>query len=283
MEIINTVPAMTAWSNQRIKTGASIALVPTMGCLHEGHQALINEAARRADEVVVSIFVNPLQFGPNEDFSRYPRPFDNDCAILSTLKTSVLFAPEAQLFYPEGFTTSVAVQGLTDGLCGASRPGHFTGVTTVVAKLFNSVKPTVALFGKKDLQQLAAIKAMVRDLNFDIDIIGHPIVRDADGLALSSRNRYLTITERSSALCLTKAMTSARQWVTQGMTDCCIILDRLRDQITTDPAVTIDYLAIVQESNLAPQTKTDHQSILAMAIKIGSTRLIDNDHLIPEE
>lgn len=283
MEIINSASAMTAWSNQRIKAGATIAFVPTMGCLHKGHEALIETASRLADEVVVSIFVNPLQFGPSEDFSRYPRPFSEDCATVSTLNASVLFTPEAQTFYPEGFATSVAVKGVTEGLCGASRPGHFTGVTTVVAKLFNIVKPTVAVFGQKDLQQLAVIRAMTRDLNFDIDIIGHPIVREDDGLAMSSRNRYLTKPERASALCLGKAISSARQWVSQGLTDCSTILERLREQITTDPLVTIDYLAIVQETNLTPQTTTDHQSILAMAVKIGSTRLIDNGHLITEE
>lgn len=283
MEIINAVSSMTAWSNQRIRSGATIALVPTMGCLHDGHIALIKAAALLADEVVVSIFVNPLQFGPSEDFSRYPRPFSSDCDTVSALNTSVLFAPEAQSFYPQGFATAVSVQGLTDGLCGASRPGHFTGVTTVVAKLFNVVKPTIAVFGQKDLQQLAVIKAMVRDLNFDINIVSHPIVRETDGLALSSRNRYLTEPERFSALCLSKGLASARQWVTQGVTDCRTILDRLQTEIATDPQVTIDYLAIVEETTLAPQTSVDHRSILAIAVKIGSTRLIDNGHLIPEE
>lgn len=283
MEIIKSASAMTAWSNRRIKAGASIAFVPTMGCLHDGHIALIKEAARRADEVVVSIFVNPLQFGPNEDFSRYPRPFAADCGTVAALKTSVLFTPEAHTLYPEGFSTSVTVQKMTDGLCGASRPGHFTGVTTVVAKLFNIIKPTVAVFGQKDFQQLAVIKAMVQDLDFNINIIGHEIVREADGLAMSSRNRYLTEQERSSALCLAKAITSARQWVAQGLTDCRTILERIQTQISTDPQVIIDYLAIVHDTKLTPQSTIDHHSILAMAVTIGSTRLIDNGHLISEE
>jgi len=280
MNIINAVSAMTSWSNERIRAGATIALVPTMGCLHEGHVALIKAAALRADEVVVSIFVNPLQFGPNEDFSRYPRPFDEDCDTVAALKVAVLFAPDVSGFYPEGFATSVNVQGVSAGLCGASRPGHFTGVTTVVAKLFHAVKPTVAVFGQKDLQQLAVIKAMVRDLNWDIDIVGHPIVREADGLAMSSRNRYLTSAERRSALCLARALASARQWVAQGQTDAQTLLDRLRGQISSDPQVAIDYLAVVHDSDLVPQSQVDLRSILAMAVKIGATRLIDNGYLI---
>lgn len=283
MEVITSPPEMTAWSNRRLGAGETIAFVPTMGCLHSGHAALIRTAARLADVVVVSVFVNPLQFGPKEDFSRYPRPFAEDCEIVAANGGSVLFAPEASSFYPAGFQTAVAVHGLTAGLCGASRPGHFDGVTTVVAKLFHVVKPTVAVFGQKDFQQLAVIKAMVRDLNWDLEIVGHPIVREADGLALSSRNRYLSPSERQSALCLYTALASGRRAVREGEVDCPAVLARLRVQISTDPIVEIDYLAIVHDTSLVPQARVDHHSILAMAVKIGATRLIDNGYLIHEE
>ena len=283
MEIINSVATMTAWSNQRFRAGETIALVPTMGCLHAGHISLLQVAQGLADAVVVSVFVNPLQFAPHEDFSRYPRPFAADCEAVAAHRGSVVFAPEAASFYPEGFQTAVSVRGLTSGLCGASRPGHFDGVTTVVAKLFHAVKPNVAVFGQKDFQQLAVIKAMVRDLNWDVEIIGHPIVREADGLALSSRNRFLSETERHSALCLWQALTTARQAVMQGEIDCPAVLARLRAQISSDPLVEIDYLTIVHDSTLTPQAQIDNHSVLAMAVKIGATRLIDNGYLIFKE
>lgn len=283
MEVINSVAAMTAWSNQRLRAGKTIALVPTMGCLHAGHISLFKAASRLSDAVVVSVFVNPLQFGPQEDFSRYPRPFADDCKAVAANHGSVLFAPEASAFYPADFQTVVAVKGLTAGLCGASRPGHFDGVTTVVAKLFHVVKPQVAVFGQKDLQQLAVIRAMVRDLNWDLEIVGHPIVREADGLALSSRNRYLSEPERRSALCLAKALASARHLVNQGERDCPAILDQLQTQISADPRVEIDYLTIVDDTSLSPQSRADHRSILAMAVRIGVTRLIDNGYLMPKE
>ncbi len=271
---------MTAWSNRRIRAGETIALVPTMGCLHAGHISLIRAAARLADSVVVSLFVNPLQFGPAEDFSRYPRPFAEDCAVVAANQGSALFAPEASDFYPAGFQTVVAVKGLTASLCGASRPGHFDGVTTVVAKLFHAVKPQVALFGQKDLQQLAVIKAMVRDLNWDIEIVGHPIVRDPDGLALSSRNRYLTESERQSALCLARALAAARHLIGEGEVECQALVARLRAQISTDPQVEVDYLTVVDDTTLVPQARVDNHSVLAMAVRIGKTRLIDNGYLL---
>ena len=283
MEIITSVAAMTEWSNQRLGAGETIALVPTMGCLHNGHLSLLRTAVAQADVAVVSVFVNPLQFGPQEDFSRYPRPFAADCEAVAAQRGNVVFAPDASTFYPAGFQTTVTVRGLTSGLCGASRPGHFDGVTTVVAKLFHAVKPQVAIFGQKDLQQLAVIKAMVFDLNWDIEIIGHPIVREADGMALSSRNRYLSESERHSALCLWQALTAARQAVSQGESDCPLLLARLRAQISADPVVEIDYLTVVHDSSLAPQARIDNHSVLAMAVRIGATRLIDNGYLIPKE
>lgn len=283
MEIITSVAAMTAWSNQRHRAGATIALVPTMGCLHAGHLSLFRRAADLADVVVVSVFVNPLQFGPHEDFFRYPRPFAADCEAVSANRGDVVFAPEAASFYPAGFQTKVSVQGLTVGLCGASRPGHFDGVSTVVTKLFHAVKPQVAVFGHKDFQQLAVIKAMVRDLDWDIEIVGHPIVREADGLAMSSRNRYLSTDERQSALCLWQALTTARQAVSQGEVDGQALIARLRAQISPDPRVEIEYLTIVHDSTLMPQVQIDHHSVLAMAVRIGATRLIDNGYLNVKE
>ena len=279
MECITSVPAMATWSNQRRHAGETIALVPTMGCLHAGHLALIKRAASLADHVVVSLFVNPLQFGPQEDFARYPRPFAADREAVAANQGSCLFAPEASSFYPEGFQTAVTVHHLTAGLCGASRPGHFDGVTTVVAKLFNVVKPRIAVFGQKDFQQLTVIKAMVRDLNWEIEIVGHPIVRDQDGLAMSSRNRYLSAAERQSALCLSAALAHARQLVARGETDVPALLARLRERIAVDPAVAIDYLTIVHATTLTPQERVDDHSILAMAVRIGTTRLIDNGYL----
>lgn len=283
MQIITSVAEMTAWSNQRLRAGETIGLVPTMGCLHTGHLSLLRAAQDRADTVVVSVFVNPLQFGPQEDFARYPRPFAADCEAVAANGGSVLFAPEPSSFTPEGFQTTVSVHGLTSGLCGASRPGHFDGVTTVVSKLFHAVKPQVALFGQKDFQQLAVIKAMVRDLDWDIEVISHPIVRETDGLALSSRNRYLSASERQSALGLWKALATARQQVSLGALDCPVILANLRAQLALDPRVEIDYLTIVDDATLKPQTQIDDHSVLAMAVRIGETRLIDNGYLTLEE
>jgi pantoate--beta-alanine ligase len=254
-----------------------------MGCLHAGHLNLLQSAADQADVVVVSVFVNPLQFGPHEDFSRYPRPFTADCEAIAANQGSIVFAPEPSSFYPPGFQTAVTVHGLTSGLCGASRPGHFDGVTTVVAKLFHAVKPKIAVFGQKDFQQLAVIKSMVRDLNWDIEIIGHPIVREPDGLAMSSRNRYLSETERQSALCLWQALTSARHAVNHGELACPAILAHVRAQISPNQRVEIDYLTIVDDTTLMPQAQIDKHSILAMAVKIGATRLIDNGYLTLEE
>lgn len=283
MEIITSIAAMTAWSKGRLKSGESIALVPTMGCLHQGHLSLVHKALELADVVVVSVFVNPLQFAPHEDLARYPRPFADDCQAVAAHGGEVVFAPEASTFYPPGFQTKVVVEGLTAGLCGASRPGHFDGVTTVVAKLFHVVKPQVAVFGQKDFQQLAVLQAMVRDLNWDIELVAHAIVREPDGLAMSSRNRYLSARERQAALCLPQALTSARQDVQQGERDCQTILARLRAQISLDPLVEIDYLSVVRDTTLSPQAQVDGHSILAMAIRLGSTRLIDNGYLFHKE
>jgi len=280
MEIITEPAAMTAWSNQQAARGRRVALVPTMGCFHEGHLSLMRLAARRADLVVVSLFVNPLQFGPGEDFAAYPRTFDDDCAAARRTGVHVLFAPDRGACYPPDFRTTVSVSGLTEGLCGASRPGHFDGVTTVVAKLFNIVKPRAAVFGEKDFQQLAVIRAMVRDLNWDVEIIAHPIVREADGLAMSSRNRYLSAAERDSALCLSRAIARGRELAAAGETVSRRVTDELRALICADPVVTVDYIEIVHARTLRPEETIGPESVLALAVKIGTTRLIDNGYLL---
>ncbi|MFZ0887382.1 MAG: pantoate--beta-alanine ligase, partial [Candidatus Binataceae bacterium] len=209
MQIVSSPRRMQRLSEAARLEGARVALVPTMGFLHEGHLSLMREGRRRATLLVASSFVNPIQFGPNEDLAGYPRDFDRDCELMRTVAVDVVFAPEAAAVYPADFQTRVEVTGLTQGLCGRSRPGHFRGVTTVVAKLFNIVKPHLALFGEKDFQQLCAIRRMVHDLHFDIEIVGMPIVREPDGLAMSSRNAYLSPAEREQALSLSRALGAA--------------------------------------------------------------------------
>ena len=283
MEIIRTPVAMTAWANRMIAAGDSIALVPTMGYFHEGHLSLMRQARKLAKRVVVSLFVNPIQFGPQEDLSRYPRDFDRDAALAEQEGVDVLFAPAVAAMYPEGSQTRVAVAGLTGGLCGGSRPGHFEGVTTVVAKLFHLVKPRFAVFGQKDFQQLAVIRRMTADLNWDIEIVGHPIVREADGLAMSSRNVYLSAGERQSALGLSRAIRHARQRVREGLADAAVLLREVREILTATPGIAVEYVECVDEKTLAPAARLAPGVVLAMAARVGTTRLIDNDNLFAEE
>jgi len=251
-----------------------------MGCFHDGHFALMRDAAERADTVVTSLFVNPLQFGPDEDFDRYPRTFLEDREGARANRVHVLFAPDQSLLYPDGFQSAVLVKELTRNLCGRSRTGHFEGVTTVVAKLFNIVKPTVAVFGQKDFQQLAVIRKMVKDLDWDIEIIGHPIVRDSDGLALSSRNKYLSAEERQSALSLSTALKSARDSVRAGLVDSGSIIKKAVETITSVPFTEIDYVSIVDEKTLLDQDIVTSASVMALAVRVGKTRLIDNAFLM---
>ena len=254
-----------------------------MGCFHEGHLSLMRHARRFADYVVVTLFVNPLQFGPREDFARYPRDFDRDAALAAANGVDVVFAPDPADMYPPGYQTHITVDQLSQGLCGRNRPGHFSGVTTVVAKLFHIVRPNVAVFGSKDFQQLAVIRRMLEDLNWDIKIIAHPVVREADGLAMSSRNIYLSAAERSSALCLSRAIKHARQLVGQGLREATTILSELRDLIAADQAVQIEYVNVVDRFNLSDQAVVDQDSVLLLAVRIGHTRLIDNGRLIEGE
>lgn len=282
MEIIRTPEAMTTWANSVISQGETICLVPTMGYLHDGHLALIKKGCEVADYVVVSLFVNPIQFGEGEDLDCYPRNFDRDCNLADETGATVLFSPEVKDVYPEGFLTTVSVKGLTSGLCGASRPGHFDGVTTVVAKLFNIVKPNSAVFGQKDFQQLAVIKKMVADLNWDIDIIGHPIVREPDGLAMSSRNSYLNTEERARALCLHEAIQFARKQVGSGRHDSNALKEDVKNKIVEYGSVEIDYISIVDADTLSEAAHVKKDTVIALAVKIGKTRLIDNGYLFTD-
>ena len=267
---------MTNWSREVIAKGKSIALVPTMGYFHEAHLSLMRLAGQLADQVVVSLFVNSLQFGPSEDFSRYPRNLDRDAIMAENADVDILFVPTDEDMYSSDFNTRVRVEGITDTLCGKKRPEHFEGVTTVVAKLFNIIKPRYAVFGQKDFQQLSVIRKMVRDLNWDITIVAHPIVREEDGLAMSSRNTYLTSEERRKALCLFKAIQYAKTRFADGVNDASLIKAEIRDIISAISGVNIDYIAVVDKNTLADQEMIDSQSVLALAVRVGTTRLIDN-------
>lgn len=273
---------MTVWANSQIAQRKTICLVPTMGYLHDGHLALVHKGCELADHVIVSLFVNPIQFGPGEDLDSYPRSFERDVALSEKAGASVLFSPEVNEFYPDGFQTTVAVRGLTSGLCGASRPHHFDGVTTVVAKLFHTVKPHCAVFGQKDFQQLTIIKKMVSDLNWDISIVGHPIVREPDGLAMSSRNSYLDEEERLKARCLYDAIQFARKKVSAGSHNATALQEDIERRILGYDGVEIDYVSIVNAETLQECPVVDKDSVLALAVKIGGTRLIDNGFLYAE-
>ena len=276
METINSIRAMHAWSERARAAGRRIGFVPTMGYLHAGHVSLVTEARRRADLVVASIFVNPLQFGHNEDLDRYPRDLERDTRLLVEADTDVLYMPQASEMYPEGFQTAVTVEHVTRGLCGEKRPGHFRGVTTVVAKLFNAVRPHLAVFGEKDYQQLVAIRRMVRDLDFDIEVVGGPIVRESDGLAMSSRNAYLSPPERQAALCLSRALAASEAAVREGERGGAAVLDRAYAVLNAEPRARIDYVALTDPESLRPVDRIAGPTLLALAVWIGQTRLIDN-------
>jgi len=279
MQVIETTREMQAWADGARRSGFRIGFVPTMGFLHEGHLSLIREARRRSDRCVVSIFVNPLQFGPQEDLERYPRDLVRDQAALAEEGVDVIYFPSAEAMYPEGFQSEVRVTRLTRGLCGASRPGHFTGVTTVVAKLFHAVKPHVAVFGEKDFQQLAAVRRMAADLDFDIDIVGAPIVREADGLAMSSRNVYLSLREREAAQRLSGALFAARARVDAGERDAARVVEQVRADLVQEPLLRVDYVALVDPVTMEPVREITGPAILALAAFVGKTRLIDNTRL----
>ncbi|MGN6718957.1 MAG: pantoate--beta-alanine ligase, partial [Candidatus Binatia bacterium] len=235
MQIIETVYAMRDWSERERREGRRIALVPTMGFLHEGHLSLVRAAKKRADRVAVSIFINPTQFGPGEDFAAYPRDFQRDCQLLETEEIDIVFHPALAEMYPDGAETFVEVEKLSLPLCGATRPGHFRGVATAVAKLFNVIRPHVAIFGEKDFQQLQVIRKMVRDLSMEVEILGHPIVREADGLAMSSRNAYLTPDQRRAAVSLSRSLCKAERLVRRGETSAQSLLSLVRAELAKEP------------------------------------------------
>ncbi len=276
MEILSAVNevrnAVKAWK----KEGKTVGLVPTMGFLHEGHMSLIERAVKENDHVVVSIFVNPTQFGPNEDFEAYPRDLEKDARMCEAAGADIIFHPEASEMYPENFSSFVNMTGLTDALCGKSRPVHFQGVCTVVSKLFNIVAPDNAYFGEKDAQQLAVIKRMVKDLNFDITIKGCPIIREEDGLAKSSRNTYLNVEERQAALVLSKAVKCGKEMVSSGEKNASVILSAMKDIINAEPLARIDYVEMVDMNTMKNIDTVCGDVLCAMAVFIGKTRLIDN-------
>lgn len=276
MQIVETVSEMQRLCAELRADKGLLGLVPTMGALHEGHLSLARRARAECAAVAASIFVNPLQFGPNEDFAKYPRTFEDDCERLAAEGVAVLFAPTAAEMYPAGAVTKISVDGAGDRLDGASRPGHFTGVATIVAKLFHIVQPDRAYFGQKDAAQLAVLRQMVRDLNFDLEIVGCPIVRDADGLALSSRNKYLSATERVQALALRRALLGMERRIAQGTRDSNALIAEGAKRLRGEDGVKLDYLAVVDAETLLPAPSAERGTLVAVAAWVGGTRLIDN-------
>lgn len=276
MELFSTIAAVRAWSKGARKAGKRVGLVPTMGYLHDGHLTLMREARKQCDLVVVSIFVNPTQFGPNEDFARYPRDFDRDLNLCRSLGVDAIFHPSVEEIYPQPYLTYVNVEKITDTLCGASRPGHFRGVATVVTKLLNIVQPDAAFFGQKDAQQVTVIQRMVTDLNMDVEIVPVATVREADGLAMSSRNVYLGEAERQGALVLSRALNLAKSLAEAGEREARSIQQRMLDLITAESLATVDYVEIVDRQTLQPIDRLDRPALAAVAVKFGKTRLIDN-------
>lgn len=258
------------------RAGLTVGLVPTMGYLHEGHASLIKRAAAECDRVVVSVFVNPTQFGPNEDLESYPRDFEHDKALVAECGAHLIFAPTPDDMYAPGAATWVTVEGLTKELCGRSRPIHFRGVATVVNKLMNIAQPDRAYFGEKDAQQLAVIRRMVKDLNMPVEVVGCPIVREADGLAKSSRNTYLNAAERQAALVLSRSLAEGKKLLEAGETDAQTVCARITEVINAEPAARIDYVQAVDADSIEPVAAVNGTVLFAIAVYIGKTRLIDN-------
>ena len=276
MQIIRSPDEMQNAALKLRREGRTIGFVPTMGYLHAGHASLIRLARRNAEVVVVSIFVNPTQFGPQEDFEKYPRDFQRDEALCANEQTDIVFYPPAAEIYRKDHTVYVVEEQMAKGLCGASRPGHFRGVLTVVAKLFNLVQPHVAVFGEKDAQQLRLIERMVRDLNFPVAIVRGPTLREPDGLAMSSRNSYLSPEERKQALCLKQALDRAEALYRKGERDAGVIKAAMKEQIGQAPLARIDYIEIADDTSLEPVSRIAGKTLVALAVFLGKTRLIDN-------
>ncbi|WP_443770123.1 pantoate--beta-alanine ligase [Anaerostipes sp.] len=275
MKIVGTVKEVREQVKEWKKQGLSVGLVPTMGYLHEGHQSLMEAARKDNDKVVVSIFVNPMQFGPTEDLAQYPRDLDHDAALCEKVGVDLIFHPEPEEMYADDFCSFVDMTGLTEGLCGKTRPIHFRGVCTVVNKLFNIVTPDRAYFGQKDGQQLAVIRRMVRDLNMDIQVVGCPIIREEDGLAKSSRNTYLSPEERKAALILSKTVKLGKE-LAKTNKNAAEVVAQMKKNIETEPLAKIDYVEAVDAVSMEPVETLDGECMLAMAVYIGKTRLIDN-------
>ena len=281
MKICKTIDEMRATSRAARHSGKCLGLVPTMGALHEGHLSLVRAAKAKCDAVATSIFVNPLQFGPTEDLAKYPRTFDHDVQLLEKECVDILFAPTPAEMYTPGAVTYVTVEGLSDKLCGKSRPGHFRGVATVVAKLFHIVEPDLAFFGQKDAAQCTVIRRMVRDLNLPIEISVCPIVREPDGLAMSSRNVYLSPQDRKSATVLNRSLTEVKQRFDQGERNPTALIKAAKKVLAQEPTVRLDYFEIVDPSTLDPAPKLTGPALVAVAALVGTTRLIDNILLQP--
>lgn len=276
MLVIEQISAMRDWSEAERRGGHRIVFVATMGFLHHAHICLVREAKKRGDRVVVSIFVNPTQFGPGEDFAGYPRDLARDCALMESEGVEVIFQPAVEEMYPRGYETHVEVERLCVPLCGAARPGHFRGVATVVIKLLNIVRPRAAIFGEKDYQQLQVIRRMARDLNMDTEIVGHPIVREPDGLAMSSRNSYLTPAERQAAVCLSRSLCKAERLVKRGESTAAAVVQLVRSELEKEPLVAPEYVKLCDAETLDEIDRIEQRAVLALAVRIGKARLIDN-------
>ncbi len=277
MKVLSTIAEITAYTAELKKAGKTIGLVPTMGALHEGHLTLMRAARADNDVVIASVFVNPIQFGPNEDYDKYPRMFEADCAKLESVNVDAVFHPDPAEMYPQGFCTYVNVDGdFTRKLCGASRPGHFRGVATVVTRLMNLSRADRAYFGQKDAQQVCVIKRFVNDLNIPVEVVMVPINREDSGLARSSRNAYLSDTEKQQALCLSRSLRKAEAAFAGGEKNVAALLKIVRDELAAEPAADVEYVELYDFPTLEPIETVEKESLMAMAVRIGKTRLIDN-------
>jgi pantoate--beta-alanine ligase len=281
MKVVHTIAEMRALCRAARSRGARLGLVPTMGALHEGHLSLVRTAREKSGLVAASIFVNPTQFGPSEDFAKYPRALENDCVLLEQEGVELVFVPSVEEMYPKDVVTWVVVDGLSERLCGKSRPGHFRGVTTVVAKLFHIVEPDFAFFGQKDAAQVAIIRRMVRDLNLPVAIEVCPIVREPDGLAISSRNAYLSPRERGPALVLYRSLMRVQKLFASGERNSAGLISAAKQEFAGEPAVRLDYVEVVGPETLAPMAVVNKRTLVAVAAFVGQTRLIDNILLEP--
>jgi pantoate--beta-alanine ligase len=282
MKLVKTIEEMRAFRKATRTGGKRLGLVPTMGALHQGHLSLVRAARDKSDIMAVSIFVNPTQFGPNEDFAKYPRNLDSDCTMLERERVDIVFVPSVEDMYPAGAVTWVTVGGMSDRLCGRSRTGHFRGVTTVVSKLFHIIEPDAAFFGQKDAAQVAIIRRMVRDLNMPVSIEVCPIIRESDGLALSSRNAYLNPKERKSALVLHRSLQSAQELFDRGERESAKLISAGKQEFAKEPSARLDYFEIVDPDSLESTSAISKRTLIAVAAFVGNTRLIDNSVVDPK-